>query len=237
MTNITSLSPSYVCSIVKIPAGRMPETAAEDMNNNLFAGYLDLRTQVFTNEKGWDVWLPTKNDLDSYDCHEAIYIIAYKLRGNRVLGGARLLCTQRSNGKLGHHNDTYMINDAFRGVLNGLPSHICEAPPPRQKNVWELTRLVVRDGSPGVAQSILKASNDYLHAQGVEKCLFLGPKAFMRMAKGMGSHPVPLGPVVGPCGDSFLAFEAEVLPLFKDSTTDLYALTDYFNTSVSFDPS
>ncbi|WP_298571881.1 acyl-homoserine-lactone synthase [uncultured Aliiroseovarius sp.] len=231
MTNITRIPMSYVCSIVTVPAGRMPASTAEELNNDLFAKYMDLRTRVFTNEKGWDVWLPTKNDLDSYDCFDALYIIAYEPRSNRVLGGARLVCTDRVHKSPRNQSSTYMINDAFKGVLKGLPTNICDSQPPQDENVWELTRLVVGDADPSVARSVLKASNDFLHAQKATKCLFLGPRAFMRMAKGMGYTPVPMGPVVGTPGDSFLAFETEVLPPFEDGSTDLYALTDYISNS------
>lgn len=205
----------------------MPQSDAEEMNNELFEGYMNLRTEIFTHQKGWDVWLPTKSDLDSYDCYDATYIIAYEPRNNRVLGGARLMCTNRSRCSRLADTPTYMINDAFHGVLNGLPSNICDSAPPRHRDVWELTRLVVGDAPASVARSILKASNDFLHSQGAQKCLFLGPRAFMRMAKGMGYTPVPLGPIVGPPGDNFLAFETEVLPPFEESATDLNALTDY----------
>lgn len=232
MTNITQMPLNYICSIVTVPAGKMPESAAEELNNELFERYLDLRTKVFTNEKGWDVWLPTKNDLDSYDCYDAIYIVAYEPRNNRVLGGARLMCTNRSHGFARVDTPTYMINDAFRGALNGLPSNICDAEPPRDKDVWELTRLVVGDAGPTVARSILKASNDFLHGLGAKRCLFLGPRAFMRMAKGMGYTPAPLGPIVGDPGDTFLAFETEVLPAFNEDTADLFAFTDYISSSL-----
>lgn len=233
MNNIANIPLSYICSIVTVPAGRMPESEAEQLNNDLFSKYLELRTEVFTRGKGWDVWLPTKTDLDSYDCSDAYYIIAYEPRKNRVLGGARLMCTQRTERGDRLAPYTYMINDAFQGVLNGLPSNLCVNEPPQSKDVWELTRLVVGESPPSVARSILKASNDFLHAQDAKKCLFLGPKAFMRMAKGMGYHPTPLGPLVGPPKDQFLAFETEVLPPFKESSTDLYALTDYISNPTS----
>lgn len=233
MNNITNIPPSYICSVVTVPAGKMPECAAEQLNNDLFSKYLDLRTEIFTHIKGWNVWLPTKTDLDSYDCYDAYYIIAYEPRSNRVLGGARLMCTQRTDHSDRAPRHTYMINDAYQGVLNGLPSNLCDSEPPRSEDVWELTRLVVGDAPPSVAQSILKASNDFLNAKDAKKCLFLGPRAFMRMAKGMGYNPKPLGPLVGPPKDQFLAFETEVLPPFKESSTDLYALTNYISSTNS----
>lgn len=205
----------FECSIVRVPRGFYPESQEEHQNNDLFAKFLDLRTEVFTKKKGWDVWLPTKNDLDQYDQFDARYVVAHNSSGE-VLGGARLMRTDR-NSDPENSRPTYMIKDAYRGALVGIPASICENPPPTSEEVWELTRLVANGGA-SVAKSILLTANEYIAKNGGTKCLFLGHPAFMKMAKGMGFTPSALGKVTGNGDGKFLAFETDVLPAPPDAS-------------------
>lgn len=218
---------NFECSIVRVPRGAYPASNIEELNNELFSKYLELRTKIFTEQKGWQVWLGTKNDLDQYDQFDARYIIAHDRDTGEVLGGARLLRTNRNNG--GETEDfrpTYMIRDAYRGVLDGIPPTICASEPPVDEDVWELTRLVSHGGTQ-IAKAILMASNDFIARRGGKRCLFLGPRAFLKMAKSMGFTPIPLGELSGNKDGRFLAFETNVLPVSaaNDDIEDLGMLS------------
>lgn len=103
-----------------------------------------------------------------------------------------------------------MIRDAFVERIN-LPSILCDTEPLTDPKSWELTRLVSVNNDAKTAHDILEAANDFIKMEGGERCLFLGPPAFMRMAKSYGYKPEPLGPVVGNQDGRFLAFSCDVV--------------------------
>jgi len=125
------------------------------------------------------------------------------------LGGGRLVRTDRkqSFGKIVY---TYMIRDAYLGNLPGLPSGLCSNEPPVDKNVWEFTRFTSAKNQ-FVGKAILDHTNKFLKSEGATRCLFLGPPSFMRMARGMGYKPEPLGKIVGNRDGRFLAFGRDVV--------------------------
>lgn len=188
--------------------GLVDEEATGDL---LFHRFLNFRTKIFTQEKGWQVWVGKTSDLDQYDQYDARYIVAYRPDSLEVIGGARLLNTNRRNnpmvGRIGY---SYMIRDAYLEKLEGIPSSIASTEPVEDPKIWELTRLV-SNGDPGVAEAILTCANEYLFHHGATQCLFLGSPAFMRMAKRMGYSPTPLGPISGNRDGRFLAFATDVL--------------------------
>lgn len=130
------------------------------------------------------------------------YVVAH--RDGEVVGGARLMPTTR---RLGVYS--YMIRDACRGLLEGMPRNLCDVVPPVRADVWELTRFAANE--QGVGEAILRVANDHLRSLDASACLFLGPPAFMRMAKKLGWAPHPLGGIRGNHDGRFLAFECAVV--------------------------
>lgn len=174
---------------------------------NLVASFLRLRKEVFIDAMRWSLFESEAMEFEQYDALGTAYVIAHE--GEEVRGGARLLRSDNRHGN-GRYVYSYMIRDAWRGMLPGLPEALCEKEPPVAADVWELTRLATgRD--PGLARDILDAANDWLRTQGARKCLFLGPPAFMRMAKSMGYDPRPMGRVAGNSDGRFLAFSCDVV--------------------------
>ncbi|WP_165352855.1 acyl-homoserine-lactone synthase [Loktanella sp. IMCC34160] len=175
---------------------------------NLAVEYLKLRTRVFIEHMGWDLSSAEEMEFEQYDqLGRAAYIVAHE--GEVVLGGARLL---RCDHSLGGRSETvsYMIRDAHLGRID-LPTEMCWAEPTTAPTSWELTRLVSVDRDPATARSILNAANAYIKSQGGNECLFLGPPAFMRMARSFGYKPQALGPIVGNQDGRFLAFSCRVI--------------------------
>jgi acyl homoserine lactone synthase len=124
------------------------------------------------------------------------------------VGGARLIRTdwRFGSGKMVY---SYMIRDAYLEHLPGLPADVCADEPPVDPETWELTRLTAI--VPGVAEQILTAANEFLKGIDAKRCLFLGPPAFMRMARGMGYAPKPMGRITGNQDGRFLAFSCAVV--------------------------
>jgi acyl homoserine lactone synthase len=178
--------------------------------NNLLKGYFYLRKKVFLDLMGWELHQTREMEFEQYDTPNVTYLIAHD--GEAVLGGARLTRTDtKQPSDFGAIPYTYMIKDAFDGRLPQLPPQICEAAPPTDAATWELTRLV-SNGNQGVGRSILDATNDFLKNAGASACLFLGPPAFMKMARAQGYNPTPIGKIQGNQDGRFLAFRCEVKP-------------------------
>lgn len=170
---------------------------------NLVHEYLKLRREVFVQQMNWGLHVHDDLEFEQYDTLAATYVIACV--GDRVVGGARLIRTDNRNGIY-----SYMIKDASEGRLDGLPPDLCAGESASDDMTWELTRLValpeVRCG-----EHILRACNEFLRSEGARQCLFLGPPAFLRMAKSMGFLPSPLGPICGNKDGRFLAFQCPVV--------------------------
>ena len=173
---------------------------------NLVAAFLRLRRKVFIERMNWQLHHAEMMEFEQYDRMDTVYILAHS--GDHVLGGARLLRTDRASGS-GKVRYSYMIRDAYLGLLDALPRELCDDAPPCSEDVWELTRLI-SDGSPGVGEHILESANHFLSHQGASSCLFLGPPAFMRMARSMGFAPQALGKIQGNRDGRFLAFDCLV---------------------------
>ena len=191
----------------------MPELTIIRMPNgvsryDLVISFLQLRKQIFVDEMAWPLYSYESIEFEQYDTFNAVYIIAHD--GDKVLGGARLIRTDQRIGT-GAIRYSYMIRDAYEGFLPGMPRRLCYEEPPRCASAWELTRLATLPATD-VARDILHAANAFLHEEGASQCLFLGPPAFMRMAKAMGYAPTGLGPIVRNEDGAFLAFSCAVVP-------------------------
>lgn len=190
---------------VQIKALKLPE---DSRRWPLVMRFYELRKQVFVNDMKWQLFHHDGIEFEQYDTLDTVYLVAH--RGSEVVGGARLKRTDCVHGS-GKYVYTYMIRDACQGLLEGMPRDLCYDEPPVDHDIWELTRFTVV-GEPGVAEAILRKANDYIHQHGGKACLFLGPPAFMRMAKRMGFAPEPMGPVSGNHDGRFLAFRCDVMP-------------------------
>lgn len=174
---------------------------------NLVVDFLRLRKEVFMDRLGWPLYAREDLEFEQYDTVHAVYAVAHV--GDRVLGGARLLPTTHRVGQ-GSYVYSYMIRDACRSILPGLPSDLCDQPPPVDAETWEMTRLATL-GDARVGAQILLATNAHLKSVGVRRCLFLASPTFMRMARRMGFATTPLGGIKSNADGRFLAFSSQVI--------------------------
>jgi acyl homoserine lactone synthase len=176
-----------------------------------------MRNEVFIGKLGWSLSeIRSVNgvlaiELDEYDCHLTKYVLAIDTRTDSVIGGARLLRTDREEffSPVSEYPSSYMIRDAYLHRIEGIPANLCFSSPPQDRAIWELTRFVSAGGMQ-VGQKILRTVNEYLSEVGATECLFLGPVSFMRMARMMGFSPKQLGNMVGNEEATFLAFSCEI---------------------------
>lgn len=192
---------------VEVSILSLPDDAARW---NLVSRLLEYRKRVFIDTMDWELYHAEGIEADQYDSLDTVYIIAH--RSGTVVGGARIKPTSVSIG-YGTISYSYMIRDACLGLLPGMPTTLCDDPPPVSDDVWELTRFAA-DPIPGLGESILNAANEYLHLRAVKECLFLGSPAFLRMARRLGWSPVALGRATGNKDGKFIAFKCPVRPPF-----------------------
>ena len=186
-------------SIVRIPEG----ISKWDLVNR----YMRLRKEVFIDRMAWPLYQLEEIEFEQYDTVHSVYVIAHS--GNEVFGGARLLQTSKSVG-VGRYVYSYMIRDACRNLLPGLPSDLCDDLPPTDPQIWELTRFATLK-SAGVGALILNATNGFLKTEQATHCLFLAQPSLMRMASRMGFRPEPLGGLKRNEDGKFLAFRCSVI--------------------------
>ena len=156
--------------------------------------------------KEWALQVAEGNEFEQYDTFDTAYVIAHVNR--EVVGGARLKRTDTTMGQ-GKIVYSYMIRDACLGLLPGLPKNLCNAIPPMDRSVWELTRMVV-NGPRDVTRMILQATNDFLCKKDAASVLFLGSPAFLRMARSWDWPAHQLGPVTGNADGRFQVIECPV---------------------------
>lgn len=173
---------------------------------DLVAGYLRFRKEVFIDRKTWALFHHEGCEFEQYDTMQTVYIVAH--RGREVLGGARLRRTSWTNGP-GRLSYSYMIRDAYLGLLPGMPEDLCFEEPPVHPDIWEMTRMAVVP-EPGVATKILETTHAFLVDMCARKCLILGSPAFLRMARRLDWSVTPMGPVTGNGDGRFLAIACEV---------------------------
>lgn len=193
-------SSDFEVTVVDLPNG------LRDMP--LVEHFMRFRKRVFVDRMEWPLVHADGIEFEQYDTFTTTYVIAH--RDGEVLGGARLKRTDATLGS-GILVYSYMIRDAHLGLLPNMPAGLCIRNPPVDPAVWELTRLVAAEKPEGVAEAILRKANEFLHERCARACLFLGPPAFLRMAKRLGWSPQPLGPVVGNDDGRFLAFSCDVI--------------------------
>lgn len=170
-----------------------------------------MRSNVFCERMGWELDSIMGCEYDEYDCHLTKYVLAIDKEKKQVLGGARLLRTDREEyvNALSPDPNSYMIRDAYLQRIEGIPSNLCFLPPPVSTDTWELTRII-SNGKLRIAPHVLLKANEYLLSVGAKHCLFLGAPSFMRMAKMMGFSPRPMGNLVSDQHSTFLAFSTNV---------------------------
>lgn len=191
-------SPSVTAHVVRFP---------EDAKRwHLVTAYLKLRKEVFVDRLDWPLFYAEDLEFEQYDSFDTTYIVA--CQGDEVVGGARLRRTdQRSAGGILRYS--YMIRDAYLGLLPGLPNDLCFDMPPESDRVWELTRMVV-NGPKDITRKILETANEFLRDHDAASILFLGSPAFLRMARSWNWPAACLGPVTGNEDGRFQVFECPV---------------------------
>lgn len=151
-----------------------------------------LRHRVFKERLNWDVHSVDGREVDEFDDENTVYVIAQNTATGEVDAAWRLRPTTHP----------YMLKDTFPQLLNGFP-------PPRERQVWEVSRFAVDQdaGAQGgssfseLTQDLVAHTVAYAREQGIERYVWVTSVGVERMALGLGyrlrrfGRPVPIGNV------------------------------------------
>lgn len=175
---------------------------------NYVRDFLQLRKSVFVHKLGWELLDRPDGEFEQYDSPLTVYILA--TRGDKLLGGVRLLNTTYKNAKY-----SYMLRDSYLGILKGLPQEICFQEPPVSNDTWELTRLAT-ERNANISKELIVAANAYLYNRNVKECLVLTHPSVVRLMKSLDLKPKALGPLIKNGSGKIRAFSGVITPAPSD---------------------
>ncbi len=186
----------------------------------LYVEFLKARKRVFIDTKHWDLPNVDGMEFDQYDTPQSRSIVIHEF--GQVLAGIRILPTTAQCGCY-----SYMLRDAQRGLLEGIPPHVLYEKAPVADHIWEATRLFV---SPEVeaerrvlVQSLLLTEMARAAvAEGATHVIGIVPAVFKRWMARLGMGALPLGPKLVIDGDKTQAavmHVAAVAPAATPKTT------------------
>ncbi len=158
----------------------------------LWYEHLKVRKRVFVDNSGWGVPHTQDVEWDQFDTPATLYCITH-LNG-RVLASSRAIPCDFETP-----TSSYMIRDACRGLLPGIPPEVF-SDPPVSGATWEATRFSV---NPDLATdekyaAMRKNAQDLLAgmaSEGATEALALMPPGFVAWFKRNGIPARRLGPV------------------------------------------
>ena len=177
--------------------------ARETLRPDLYTKVAHYRHKIFVERLGWQLQTKDGGELDQFDRHDTVYVIAQD-DGNRIIGCARLLPTIRP----------YLLADVFPQLLNGLE-------PPRSSEVWELSRFSAADlngplhtvrhrFSSTTAVRLLEESLHCAASFGAKRLITVSPLGVERLLHRAGFHAHRAGPPTMIDGNPFFACWIEI---------------------------
>lgn len=150
-----------------------------------FYDFLRLRKTFFVDQLGWDIPHDDDVEMDQYDNPQAWYVLVQD-EDEEVVAGGRFL---PSSAKWGSH--TYMLNDAHKGRIDSIPSHLMEGMSVASRT-WEVTRLVISDSLATHAERslcmkmIMEGAESLLLRLGGDEAISLSPPLMVRALRALG---------------------------------------------------
>ena len=147
-----------------------------------------LRYRVFHQRLQWDVKPVEGREVDCFDTPETVYLLSRDVRSDRVVGGWRLIPTERP----------YMLSDVFPVLLHG---HAV----PREQGVWEISRFAFDRGSQaasagfgfaGATRDLLAETTRFALANGIHRFVLVVSTAVERLLRNTGIRLHRYGPPV-----------------------------------------
>ena len=151
--------------------------------------HLQKRRILFHEKLGWDIPRTEHIEQDQYDRGETVYVLVE--RAGRVEAYARLMPTT-AKVSYGAVEYSYMIRDATRGMLPGIPDDILGARvPPQAASIWEASRVEASGRAALVALFLTIA--EYLEEVGADELISFTRKNFDAIVRAIGFDAAVIG--------------------------------------------
>ena len=160
-------------------------------HGTLLAKYLETRKSIFIDRLKWQVGEVDGMEFDQYDTPACHWVVLHEF--GEILGGVRLLPTTARCGVY-----TYMLRDAQRGILAGMPSDLLFFDAPVKPNVWEASRFFVTDDVSSsrrllVQQELFHQMTVAAQQNGATSILGIVPSLWARWSRRLGVYASPVG--------------------------------------------
>ncbi len=163
-------------------------------HGELFVNLFKARRRSFIVRNHWDLPEADGMEFDQYDTPASRWIAVHD--GEEVLAGIRLTPTTAKCGMY-----TYMIRDAQKGMLEGIPSDLLYAEAPVDPKIMESSRVFVSTSVP--ANLRIKVQSDLMlemisasRSLGAQQILGLVPAVWSRWIGRLNMKAEPAGPVM-----------------------------------------
>ncbi|MBL4767595.1 MAG: N-acyl-L-homoserine lactone synthetase [Rhodobacteraceae bacterium] len=182
----------------QLPAGKMGNVRWTTMSfrnmhehGELLVNYLEARKAIFIDQLNWDVPQDDGLEFDQYDTPFCRWIVLHEY--GDILGGVRLLPTTAHCGFY-----TYMLRDAQKGLLEGLPTDVLFFEAPVEQRIWEASRFFITKAVPAArraqmqyllfeSMSHVAIDHDATHILGIV------PAVWARWARRLDVGATPIG--------------------------------------------
>lgn len=160
-------------------------------HGTLLARYLEMRKTIFIDRLNWKIGEVDGMEFDQYDTPACTWIVMHEF--GEVLAGVRLLPSTAQCGTY-----TYMLRDAQRGILSGMPTDVLFFEAPVKDTIWEASRFFI---SENIASSRRTAIQQELFHQmaitareyGASTILGIVPSIWARWSRRLGVGASPVG--------------------------------------------
>jgi acyl homoserine lactone synthase len=168
----------------------------QNMHNHgeLFVNLLKARRKSFIVQNNWNLPEAEGMEFDQYDTPASRWIAVHE--NGEVLAGIRLTPTTAKCGMY-----TYMIRDAQKGMLEGIPSDLLYFEAPVDEKIWESSRVFVSSNVPSnlrikVQTELMFELINVARSMGANQILGLVPAVWSRWIGRLHLHAEPAGPVM-----------------------------------------
>ncbi|MCA0928436.1 acyl-homoserine-lactone synthase [Ruegeria profundi] len=188
-------APQRALSTPRSKLGNIRATAMSFRNihehGTLLTKYLETRKSIFIDRLNWQICEADGMEFDQYDTPACQWIILHEF--GEVFGGVRLLPSTAQCGVY-----SYMLRDAQRGILEGMPTDILFFEAPVKPTVWEASRFFVTDSV--TASRRLLVQRELFHQMtvaakrgGAKSILGIVPSVWARWSRRLGVYATPVG--------------------------------------------
>jgi N-acyl-L-homoserine lactone synthetase len=160
-------------------------------HGTLLAKYLETRKAVFIDRLRWNISAFDGMEFDQYDTPACTWVVLHEF--GEVMAGVRLLPTTAKCGTY-----TYMLRDAQRGILDGMPTDVLFFEAPVKEKIWEASRFFITESVPSarriaVQQELFHQMAITARDGGASTILGIVPSIWARWSRRLGVGASPVG--------------------------------------------